>query len=80
MTRNSITNLEPLDPKIKKTFHSLRNLVETRIATKKEGKEIMANQEGDDATRSLLEYALPLLKGIAPSIRRSAIEANNCDC
>ena len=36
MTRNSTSTLEPFDPKIKRTFRRLRNLVEPRVSPKRE--------------------------------------------
>ena len=46
MTKSNTSKLEPFDPKIERTFHNLRNLVESKISPKIEGKEIkeeMAN-------------------------------------
>ena len=36
MIRSSTSTFEPFDPKIKRTFRRLRNLVEVRISPKKE--------------------------------------------
>ena len=44
MTRNSTSNLEPFDPEIERTFHSLQKLVKEKIATVKE--ELMERQDG----------------------------------
>ena len=37
----------------------------------------MSNQQGDEVNHYILNYALPLLKGIDPNIRRPTIQANN---
>ena len=47
MTRSSTSNLKPFDPKIERTFRSLRKLVKEKIATVKE--ELMERQDGANA-------------------------------
>ena len=37
----------------------------------------MSNQQGDEVNHYILNYAVPLLKGIDPNIRRPTIQANN---
>ena len=47
MTRSNTSDLEPFDPEIERTFHSLRKLVKEKIATVKE--ESMERQDGANA-------------------------------
>ena len=91
MTRNNTSTLEPIDPEIKRTFRSLRNLVEEKVSPKKERPTMeetrvlgVANIAGTDngavvvenPMRTLMEYAQPSIEGTASCIRKPAVHAN----
>ena len=40
MTRNSMSNLEPFDLEIEKTFRCLQNIVETKASSQKQKKKM----------------------------------------
>ncbi|GKV45791.1 hypothetical protein SLEP1_g52835 [Rubroshorea leprosula] len=69
MTRSSGGDLVPFYPKIERTFREFLREQEQNIMAK-EG-------EGQNNARTLSLYATPSIEGIASSIRRLAIQANN---
>ncbi|GKV23246.1 hypothetical protein SLEP1_g32996 [Rubroshorea leprosula] len=69
MTRSSGGDLVPFDPEIDRTF---------REFLREQKQHIMAEEgEGQNNARTLGSYTTPSLEGIASSIRRPAIQANN---
>ncbi|GKV31349.1 hypothetical protein SLEP1_g40045 [Rubroshorea leprosula] len=69
MARSSSGDLVQFDPEIERTF---------REFLREQKQNIMAEEgEGQNNARTLGSYATPSLEGIASSIRRLAIQANN---
>ena len=70
MIRRITSKFELFDPEIERIFC---NLVKSKLSPKKEGKEIMAIQEGAKANRSLMDNVLPSFIRTIPNIRRSTV-------
>ena len=88
MTRSSSSNIRELDPEIERTLRKNRkNMVaeaSSQSSTEREvldiGVEVEIKTEGvmaDNPPRTNQDYARPTFDGIAPTIVKPPIEANN---